>query len=164
MSWEQVIGLVVALGVMLVGLAGSVLPGLPGPPLVLVAALGHRLWFGEESISIPGLVVLALLMVASLVLDYAAGLVGARKMGATWRGVVGAALGVIVGLFTGLWGIFAAPFIGATLAELAGGRDLRASGRAGIGAVLGLLAGVVGKVACCAVMIALFLAALVWSP
>lgn len=158
MSFEQILGLVLALLVMVVGLAGSVLPGIPGPPLILAAAVGHWLWFGEASVSTWVLAVMAGLMVASVLLDYAATLVGARHLGATWRGVVGAGVGAIVGLFAGLWGIFVAPFIGATLGEVLGGREFRESARAGLGAVLGLLAGVVGKVACSAAMIGLFLA------
>ena len=158
MSFEQILGLVLALLVMVVGLVGSVLPGIPGPPLILAAAMGHWLWFGEASVSTWVLAVMAGLMVASVLLDYAATLVGARHSGATWRGVVGAGIGAIVGLFAGLWGIFVAPFIGATLGEVLGGRQFREAARAGLGAVLGLLAGVVGKVACSAAMIGLFLA------
>jgi hypothetical protein len=158
MSFEQIVGLILTLLVMGVGLAGSVLPGIPGPPLILAAAVGHWLWFGEASVSTLVLATLAGLMVGSLLLDYVATLVGARRLGATWRGVLGAAVGAVVGLFAGLWGILFAPFVGATLGELLGGREFRESTRAGLGAVLGLIAGVVGKVACSAAMIGLFLA------
>jgi len=158
MSFEQVIGLILALLVMAVGVAGSVVPGIPGPPLILVAAVGHRLWFGEAGASIWVLATLAGLMAGSLLLDYVATLIGARRLGATWRGVVGAAVGAVVGLFAGLWGIIFAPFVGATLGELLGGREFQGAARAGLGAMLGLLAGAVGKVACSAAMIGLFLA------
>lgn len=161
MSFEQILGLIFVLLIMGVGLAGSVLPGVPGPPLIMAAAVGHRLWFGQASVSTPVLVALAGLMVGSLLLDYVAGLVGARRMGATWRGVLGAAMGALVGLFAGLWGILVAPFLGATVGELMGGRDFRESARAGLGAVLGLIAGTVGKVACSAAMIGLFVASTV---
>jgi uncharacterized protein len=85
-------------------------------------------------------------------------LVGARRLGATWRGVVGAAVGAMFGLLAGFWGILVAPFAGATLGELLGGREFREAARAGLGAVLGLIAGAVGKVACSAAMIGLFVA------
>ncbi len=165
MSWDQIAGLVLALLVMAMGLAGSALPGIPGPPLVLAAAIGHRLWFGAASVSNLVLGTLAGLVVLALALDYVASLVGAKKLGATWRGVTGAAVGAVVGavvgIFTGPLGIVAAPFAGATLGELLGGREFREAARAGLGAVLGLLAGVVGKVACSAAMIGLFVASVV---
>jgi uncharacterized membrane protein YbaN (DUF454 family) len=58
MSFEQIIGLMLAWLVMLAGLAGSVLPGLPGPPRVLAAAIAQRRWFGAHSV---GHLVLAVL-------------------------------------------------------------------------------------------------------
>jgi hypothetical protein len=162
-TWEQIIGLVVALLLMLGGLAGSILPGLPGPPLVLLTAIGHRLYFGDASMGNWGLVFLAGLMTLSIALDYLAGLLGAKKMGATWRGVVGAALGALVGIFLGPLGILAGPFVGATVLELAGGREFQESARAGAGAAIGMVLGAVGKVACCVAMIGLFVISVVWN-
>ncbi len=162
MGWEQLLGLALTLLVMAVGLAGSVLPGIPGPPLVLAAAIGHRLWFGQQSVSTTVLVVLGGLVLVTVVLDYLATLLGARRLGATWRGVVGAGLGAVFGVFTGPLGIVAGPLVGATLGELLGGRPLPAASRAGLGAVLGLLAGTVGKVACSTAMIGLFVANVAW--
>ena len=153
---EQYIGLFLALLLMAGGLVGSVVPGIPGPPLVMAAAILHRLYFGVTGPSTLVLGVLAVMMVLSLALDYLASSVGARKLGATWRGVLGAALGALLGFFAGPLGIILGPFIGATLLELAGGRELKEASKAGLGAFLGLVAGVVGKVACCVAMIGLF--------
>lgn len=162
MTFEQITGLVLTLLIMAVGLAGSVLPVIPGPPLVLAAAIGHRLWFGEHSVSNLALATLAGLAVAALALDHLASLLGARKLGATWRGVTGAAVGAVLGMFAGPLGIVAGPFVGAAVGELLGGRELRPASRAGVGAVLGLLAGAVGKLACCVAMIALFVVNVAW--
>ena len=156
MSMEETIGLLLALLVMGVGVVGSVLPGLPGPPLVLGAAVVHRLYFGPSGASNLVLGLLVGLMLLSLALDYTASLVGARKLGATWRGVLGAGIGALLGLFAGPVGILVGPFLGATALEMTGGRELKAASKAGLGAFLGLLAGVVGKVACCVAMIGLF--------
>lgn len=161
MSAGEWIGIGVTLLLMLVGVVGSVLPGLPGPPVVLLAAIGHKLWFGEASASVTVLVVMALLMIASLALDFVAGVVGARKLGATWRGMAGALIGATIGIFLGPVALVAGPFVGAVLFELAGGRRLEEAGRAGIGAVLGLLAGVVGKLACAVAMTGLFVVSVV---
>ena len=87
MSWEQIIGLSLTLIIMLIGLIGSVVPVLPGTPVVLIAAVGHRLYFGEASINNVFLVVLVLLTALSLVLDFIASTLGAKKFGATWRGM-----------------------------------------------------------------------------
>ena len=78
-------------------------------------------------------------------------------MGATWRGVVGAAVGAMLELFWFPVGLILFPVAGAVLCEMAGGRAWREAGRAGAGAAIGMLAGAVGKVAFCLGMIGLFL-------
>ncbi|MBP7827638.1 MAG: DUF456 family protein [Verrucomicrobia bacterium] len=156
MTWIEMLGLSLALAVMLVGLVGSVVPGLPGSPLVVLAAILHRLYFGEKSVSNLVLIVLVLLMLASLGLDFLATVVGARKLGATWRGAVGAVVGGMIGLFFGLPGIILGPFLGAVLLELLGRKEFKKALQAGTGAVLGLLLGAVGKFALCVMMILLF--------
>jgi uncharacterized protein YqgC (DUF456 family) len=153
---DQIIGLSLALIVMCIGLVGSVLPGIPSTPLVLLVAIGHRLWFGGAGASNLALITLGLLMVVSLVMDYLASMYGAKRLGATWRGVLGAVVGGLVGVFFALPGIIVGPFLGALLFELMGGRDWKPAARAGLGAVIGLFVGAVGKLACCVAMMALF--------
>lgn len=156
MSTEQIIGLSVTLVVMLIGLVGSVVPVLPGTPVVLIAAIGHRLYFGEASISNLFLAILVLLTGLSLLLDFLASVLGAKKFGATWRGMVGAVIGGVIGLFFAIPGIIAGPFIGAMALEMTGGKEFKVALRAGTGAVIGLLLGVVAKFSICVMMIALF--------
>ncbi len=156
MTAVQILGLVLALLVMCVGMAGSVLPAIPSSPLVLIAAVAHRLYFGEASASNLVLGILIALMLFSLLLDYLASMLGARKLGATWRGVLGAMVGGLIGLFFNLPGIILGPFLGAGLFEMMGGRGWQEATRAGFGAVLGLFFGAVGKIACCVAMIVLF--------
>lgn len=101
----------------LVGIAGVVLPVLPGTVLVL-AGLGLGAWIdGFERVgpwAIAGLVVLAVLGWAT---DFVAALLGARKVGASRWALIGAALGTVVGLLAGLVGVLVFPFIGAVLGE-----------------------------------------------
>jgi uncharacterized protein YqgC (DUF456 family) len=156
MTAEQIIGLSLALLVMLLGLIGSIVPGLPGTPLVFLAAVGHRLYFGTASANNLVLGVLAGLMVISLIFDFAATALGAKKFGATWRGAVGAMVGGLVGLFFTLPGIILGPFLGAMLFEMLGDKEFKAAARAGLGAMLGLLLGVIGKFSIAVVMIILF--------
>lgn len=156
MTTVQIIGLALALLIMLIGFIGCIVPGLPGTPLVLVAAIGHRLYFGQQSINTFFLICLVILTVISLVFDYLASYFGAKQFGATWRGGLGAALGGIVGMFFGIIGILVGPFIGAMLFELIGGHELEKAAKAGAGATIGLLAGAVGKCAVCVMMIGIF--------
>ncbi len=156
MTWEQIIGLSVALVIMLIGLLGNILPALPGTPLVLVGAVAHRLYFGATSASNLVMVILVLLALVALLLDFLATMLGAKKFGATWRGAIGAVIGGVIGLFFSLPGIILGPFIGATLFELLGRKELKPAAKAGLGAVVGLLLGVVGKCSISVMMIALF--------
>ena len=154
-AWE-IIGLGVALFVMLVGTVGSVVPVLPGAPLVLGAAVIHRFVFGAAGASWVVLGVLAGLTLLSVLLDFAATAYGAKKLGATWRGVTGAILGMVPGMFFGLPGIVFGPFLGAMLLEVLGGKGMHPAAKGGIGAVLGLFLGGIGKLAICCSMMALF--------
>lgn len=156
MTVEQIIGLIIVGLVMFIGFAGTFLPGIPGAPLIFIAAVGHRLYFGDQSASYFVLSILLVLTLLSIAIDFLASMFGAKKLGATWKGVTGAIVGAIVGLFFNLPGIILGPFIGAFLFEMAGGRKWEDSARAGVGALLGIVLGGIGRIACCVVMIALF--------
>jgi uncharacterized protein len=140
----------------LAGLVGSVLPGFPGTPLILIAAIGHRLYFGVTGASSLVLVILTILTVVSVALDFLAGMLGAKKFGSTWRGALGAVIGGVVGLFFALPGIVLGPFLGAMLFEMMGGREYDQAAKAGVGALLGLFVGIIGKFSIGVLMILLF--------
>ncbi len=156
MTTEQIIGLIVALLVMAVGLAGAILPGVPSTPLVLIAAIGHKIYFGPTGVGWITLTLLAGLTALSLAMDYLAAVYGAKKLCATWKGVMGAIVGGLIGLFFHLPGLLLGPFVGAFVFEKIGGRTWKDSGLAGVGATIGLLAGTLGKFACCVAMMGLF--------
>jgi uncharacterized protein len=158
MTIEEIIGLALALFVMCFGVAGSVLPGLPSTPLILLVAVGHRLYFGPAGASTVMLMVLGGLTLVSLAMDYLASMYGAKKLGATWRGVLGAVIGGMIGIFFGLPGIVIGPFLGALSLEMIGGRAWKEAGRAGLGAVIGLFVGALGKLGCGGAMMGLFAA------
>lgn len=156
MTTVEIIGLSLALLVMLAGLICTLVPALPGPPLVLAAAVVHRLVFGEASISNLVLVILVLLTVIAVVFDFLASMFGSKKFGATWRGMVGAVIGGIIGLFFSLPGIILGPFLGAMLLEMLGDKEFKQAVHAGLGATVGLLLGIAGKFSIGVVMIILF--------
>jgi len=162
MTAPEIIGLTITLCVMLAGFIGSFVPLLPGPPLVLIAAIGHRLWFGQHSASGLALLFLTLLTVGALVLDHFASVYGAKRFGATWRGLAGAFVGGVVGIFFSIPGIIIGPFIGAMPFEMLGGYKIDKASHAGVGATLGVFAGILGKCVISAVMIALFTVSVIW--
>ncbi|AGA34038.1 hypothetical protein TVNIR_2395 [Thioalkalivibrio nitratireducens DSM 14787] len=139
------------------GLAGLVLPALPGP-LLLFAGLWAAAWAeGFAYVGAKTLIVLGGMAALASLADFIAGAFGARRYGASPRSVAGAAIGAVVGLFFGLAGLLLGPFIGALLGELSARRDLLAAGRAGWGATIGLVLGTAAKVALGFMMVALFL-------
>lgn len=147
---------VLAIGLVLVGVAGTVLPGLPGAILVL-AGLVLAAWIdGFGRVGLGTLAALAALTAATYALDVAATAVGARRLGTSWWGVLGALLGTLGGLFFGLPGLLIGPFLGAFAAELISRRDVRQAGRAGLGAWLGLLLGTAGRLALVLAMLGVF--------
>lgn len=150
---------VAAFILVLIGLAGLVLPALPGIPLIFVGLL-LAAWADDFALVgwVP-LLILGLLALLSYGIDLAATALGARKFGASPRALVGAALGTVVGLFFGLPGILLGPFLGALLAELSNKNDMQAATKAGIGATLGLLLGVVLKIALAFTMLGIFVLA-----
>ena len=155
---ELWIGFGVVLLVMLVGLFGNLIPGVPGTSLIFVGALAHQLYYGDAGgIGWIWLVVLGVLMAVSFLVDYVASLLGAKTLGASWRGVLGALAGIIGGLiiFPPL-GLIIGPFVGAMGFEWAFGRETREAAKAGIGAALGVMLGMVGSAMCGVAMMGIF--------
>lgn len=149
--WTLAVILVVA------GLAGLVLPALPGP-LLLFAGLLLAAW-AEAFVFVGAKTLIALGLLAALasLADFVAGAFGAKRYGASPRSVAGAAIGAFVGIFFGLVGLVLGPFIGALVGEFADRRDLVAAGRAGWGATIGLVLGTAAKIALGFTMVGLFL-------
>jgi uncharacterized protein len=150
---------ILAVGLVAVGVIGTVVPGLPGAILVL-AGLVLAAWIdGFARVGVLTLAALAAFTAAAYALDFVATAVGARRFGTSWWGVLGALLGTLAGLVFGLVGLVLGPFLGAFLLELCARRDLRQAGRAGLGAWLGLVLGAAGRLGLVAAMIAIFVVA-----
>ena len=141
------------------GFVGLVVPGLPGPPLVL-AGLIVAAWAEDFAhVGVGTIALLAVLALAAYGVDFLASALGAKRFGAGRRAVVGAALGVLVGVFFGLAGLLLGPFLGAVLGELSARRALPDAGRAGLGATLGVVLGAALKLALAFSMVGVFAAA-----
>jgi len=155
---EQVIVLwILAFVLSLGGLAGMVLPALPGAPL-LFAGLFCAAWAeGFTYVGFWTLLALGVLAALSYLVEFVASLVGAKRFGASRKALIGAAVGGLLGLLLGLPGIVLGPFIGAVAGELLELRSLGQAGRVGLGTVVGLAVGVAGKLAIGITMIGTFL-------
>jgi uncharacterized protein YqgC (DUF456 family) len=142
----------------IVGLLGTVLPLLPGPLFVFagltVAAYGDDF----TRVGPVGLTIIAVLGLLSWGADFAATLMGAKRVGASPQALIGATLGGAFGLFLGLAGMIIGPFVGAVAGELIARRQWLQAGKVGLGTWLGLVAAAVVKVILAFMMIATFLA------
>jgi len=152
----EVLWWLLALLLVVVGIAGSVLPALPGVTLVFLGLL-LAAWIGDfQQVGPLPLVVLGLLTLLSFVIDLAATALGAKRVGATKLAVVGAALGTVAGLFLGLPGLILGPFVGAVAGELMSHGQVQQATRAGIATWVGLLFGTLAKLALVFTMLGLF--------
>jgi hypothetical protein len=144
------------------GLAGTVLPALPGTALVLGGILLGAWIDGFTKVGTGTLVVIGLLAVAAWVLDYVAGLLGAKKAGASRLALVGAAVGTVVGLFMGLVGVLFMPLVGAAIGEYLARKDEQHALKVGVATWLGIMVGMLAKVGIAFVMIGIFVVALIF--
>jgi uncharacterized protein YqgC (DUF456 family) len=142
-----------------VGIAGTVLPMLPGVPLVFGGLLLAAWLDGFQRVGWPVIVVLGVLTLLSVLVDFAAASLGAKRVGASRAAVVGAALGTLIGLFFGLPGLLVGPFVGAAVGQFLVRPDVVEAGRAGFGAWVGFLVGSLAKLALAIVMVGIFAAA-----
>jgi hypothetical protein len=148
-----------AAALILVGLAGTILPLLPGIPVMLLGML-IAAWADDFSrIGLATIIVLAVLTALSFVVELVAAAFGATRVGASRAAVAGAALGTALGFFLGLPGLILGPFVGALVGELVANRDAGRALQVGIGAWLGFFIGTVAKLAIAFMMLGVFLAA-----
>jgi len=140
-----------------VGIAGTVLPMLPGVPMIFIG-LWLGAWIdGYQRVGVFTLVLLGVLVALSLVIDFAASALGAKRVGASPRAISGALIGSVVGLFFGLPGLLLGPFVGAVLGELSMQRSVGQATKVGIATWLGLLFGTLAKLALACTMVGVFL-------
>lgn len=145
------------LALCLIGLTGTVVPALPGIPLIFAGCV-LAAWAGEfEAIGTFKLVFLGILTVIGFAVDWVAQMMGAKKAGASRYGIAGALVGTVVGLFFGIFGILFMPLIGAVIGELIAKKDLLTAGNIGLATWIGMLIGTAVKVAIAFAMIAVLL-------
>lgn len=151
---------IAAVVMIVAGLAGTILPALPGAALVFAGIL-LAAWI-DDFARISGFTVLVcgLLMMVAWGADYVSAMLGARRDGASRLAIAGAAIGTVAGVFTGFVGLLFMPLVGAAVGEWLADRNAARAAHVGISTWVGLLVGTVAKVAITFVMVGLFVLAL----
>ena len=140
----------------LIGIVGTVVPAIPGSPLVL-AGLWMLAWHDHfEHVSKGTIWFIAFLTVLSLAVDIIATQLGAKRAGASPLAILGATIGTFAGIFSGFVGLLFFPFLGAAIGEFIARKDMLQAGRAGMGTWLGLVVGLAAKLALLGVMLGTF--------
>ncbi len=152
--------LALAIILMIAGIAGCLLPVLPGPPLsYLGLVLLHLTRFADISKNL--FIILGAVAVVVTIIDYIVPIWGTRQFGGSKYGMRGATVGLIIGLFLGPPGIIIGPFIGAVVGELIFKDDFKYAVKAGFGSLLGFLTGVGLKLAASLLITFYFVKALI---
>jgi uncharacterized protein YqgC (DUF456 family) len=149
----------VAALLVLIGFAGTFLPVLPGVPLVFAGMALAAYAGGFTKVGKATLIVLGLLTIFALLIDFLAASVGAKRVGASRAAIAGAAIGTVVGIFMGPFGLLFGSFLGAVGGEMLATRDPERATRVGFAAWLGLLLGTLFKLALTFAMVGIFIAA-----
>ena len=136
----------------LVGFIGSILPVIPGPPISWAGLLLLK-WtaYADDQLTAyeNTLWILLFFVIMVTILDYVVPILGTKKFGGSKRGVWGATLGVVAGLFVGPFGIIIGPFLGAYIGEISTGKREKDALRAAWGSFVGFLLGVGMKLMVC---------------
>ncbi len=142
------------------GLAGTILPVLPGTLLVW-GGIVVGAWIDDFTrVSVTTVVVITVLALVAWALDYVAGLLGAQRAGASRQALIGAAIGTVVGIFMGLVGVLFMPLVGAAVGEYLARRDQWRAAKVGVATWIGIMLGLLAKVVMAFMMLGIFVAAL----
>ena len=156
MDAPTVVGIVVGV-LFLAGLIGALIPWIPGPLFILVGALVWAVATHFAVIGVGRLGILVALATLTLLVNFVAGPLGARRSGGSRWSVVGAIVGGIVGVFLGPFGLVLGPVVGAVAGEMLRAGDVEGSVRTGVGALIGMAAGIAADFVISVTMIGLFL-------
>ena len=145
-----------AIVLVIIGLAGTVLPALPGVPLIFGGLLLIAYQDGFNKVGVITLVILGVLTILAVAIDYIAAIFGAKRAGASHLAIIGATVGTLLGLFFGFLGLIVGPFVGAAAGEFIARRDAFQAGKVGLATWLGIVIGVAAKLGIAFLMIGIF--------
>jgi len=155
--WEIIL-FAVSLIIMLVGMAGIIVPIIPSMPLIWLGAFLYAIFTHFEKITWMVLLIFALLTIFSIVLENLGNVYGAKKFGATRWGIIGSVIGTGVGFYLGgPIGLILGPIVGTVIFELIGGKGYKGALKSGLGNFVGFLGGSIIKVVIGLAMISIFI-------
>ena len=143
------------------GIAGIMLPVIPGPPLVFCGFLIAAWIDNFQKVGWITLTVLGILTILSIVVDFLAAGFGAKRTGANRKAVVGALIGTFIGIFFGIPGLILGPFLGAIVGEYLSQQDLMKASKVGLGAWIGFVFGTAVKLGLAFAMLGIFITAFI---
>ena len=160
-SMNIVIYIVCAL-MIVAGFAGTVLPMLPGVPLVFLGTAILAFYTKFTVISKLTLVIFLVLTIVSLLIDYLSGIIGAKYSGASLWGTIGAIIGALVGIMCfGLLGLIFGPAIFVLVFEYLSEKSLKKSTRSASYTLLSTILGMILNGTIALAMLVIFVIAII---
>lgn len=151
---------ILAATLIVIGVVGTVVPALPGVALIFGGILLGA-WIDDFTVVSTGTVIACGVITAlAWAVEYVAGVLGARKVGASRQAIIGSLIGTVAGIFTGLWGLLFMPLLGAAIGQYIVDRDLMRARHVGVATWLGMVIGMLAKIALSFLMIGVFVVAL----
>ena len=137
----QILAICIMTIIFITAFAGVVVPVLPGPSIAAAGILAYKLIFPEGAISWNFVIIACAAAIFAQIADFFFSWIGAKRYGASWGGVLGSFVGLIVGILLSptIIMLFLAPIAGAIIGELATGKNVRSSIKAGWGTFLGTM-------------------------
>ncbi len=152
MDWLWLLAAVLVL----VGIAGTILPMLPGIPLVFVGIFIAAWLDGFAKVSVLTIIIIGLIALLALIIEFVASFITVKKAGASKYALWGAAIGGLIGFFTGPFGLIIGTAVGAAIGELLAEKETSQATAVGIAAGLGFIVALVAKVLLLLIMLAIF--------
>jgi len=153
--------LILCFGLMAVGIAGVILPFLPGVPIAWTGLLIYAWATGFQKISLTEVLIFLGLTILAVAIDFIGPMLGAKKYRASKYGILGAFLGGIVGILgLSLWGVIVGPLVGAFLGELISKKEINQALKSGLGTILGSLGGSLVKIVIILIMLGFLIVSL----
>lgn len=148
----DIVLIIIGIILLLIGFAGCIIPGIPGPPIAYIGIL-IQIFKTENPFTTKFLIIWAFIVAGVSVLDYIVPVIGTKKFGGSKRGIWGSIIGLFIGIFFfPPIGLIIGPFLGAFIGELTGGKETQSALKAGFGSFIGFITGVVLKLAVTGVM------------
>ncbi len=154
---------ILAVILVIIGIAGTLLPVLPGVTFVFGGLLLAAFAEDFHKVGVWTLIILGVLTALAMAVDFFAAALGAKRLGASRQAIIGATVGTVAGIWFGLVGLLLGPFVGATVGELLARQDFGQASKVGFATWLGLALGAALKVAIAFTMVGVFLAAYLLS-